>query len=471
MAGALVSGIRAYTSAIKAMPYSQSMFAQALGDPSKFRFSLNGEYTAYRVITGETAGNYDGTTGFNAGPIDLDVWAELRAEFDRSIAFAVDYISELNTILSGMTLTGTEKLKASWRRLGPEIDAVSCATIYNQIPASNQIVNTTAGYKTDADNIVQTLINMDNNLFDLGWYGDVAVMLASNIAGYLSQAIIQFNGLASGAMLAPVTSQEVTRRVNFRGQDYFDGGLHLTYEVLRFQNRMFIYKVPRQCMVSNVVLLDKVSDGQVEGGWIPDTDADGFHSIDMMVIPVDAAAVSVRHVVSSMTVPLAAYNIDKFNVNNELSALNDIYDGQVVVENIGIDQTGDRFKYMNRIKYGAVVFEGLAHLIYAVYNTTAATAAVTGVAVNDTAVGPGGGSVIVTATGTNMVGAIAQLFDSAGTAKVGKPVALSGSGTVQVGLLAIPANTSAAAVNYTVKVSIDNGDTWATQTATVTANK
>lgn len=471
MPGALISGIRAYTSATKAMPYSQSMFAQALGDPSKFRFSLNGEYTAYRVITGETAGNYDGVTGFNAGPIDLDVWAELRAEFDRSIAFAVDYISELNTILAKMPLTGTEKLKASWRRLGPEIDAVSCATIYNQIPASNQIVNSTSGYQTDAENIVQTLINMDNNLFDLGWYGDVAVMLASNIAGYLSQAIIQFNGLASGAMLAPVTSQEVTRRVNFRGQDYFDGGLHLTYEVLRFQNRMFIYKVPRQCMVSNVVLLDKVSDGQVEGGWIPDTDADGFHSIDMMVIPVDAAAVSVRHVVSSMTVPLAAYNIDKFNVNNELSALNNIYDGQVVVENIGIDQTGDRFKYMNRIKYGAVVFEGLAHLIYAIYNTTAATAAVTGVAVNDTAVGPGGGSVIVTATGTNMVGAIAQLFDSAGTSKVGKPVALSGSDTVQVGLLAIPANTTAAAVTYTVKVSVDNGTTWAAKTATVTSNK
>lgn len=470
MPGALISGIRSYTSAIKAMPYSQSMYAQALGDPSKFRFSPNGEYNAYRVITGETAGNYDGVTGFNAGPIDLDVWAELRAEFDRSIAFAVDYISELNTILAGMPLTGTEKLKASWRRLGPEIDAVSCATIYNQIPAGNQIVNSTSGYQTDADNIVQTLINMDNNLFDLGWYGDVAVMLASNIAGYLSQAIIKFNGLASGAMLAPVTSQEVTRRVNFRGQDYFDGGLHLTYEVLRFQNRMFIYKVPRQCMVSNVVLLDKVSEGQLEGGWIPDTDADGFHSIDMMVIPVDAAAVSVRHVVSSMTVPLAAYNVDKFNVNNELSALNSIYDGQVVVENIGIDQTGDRFKYMNRIKYGAVVFEGLAHLIYAVYNTTAASAAVTGVVTNATTVGPNGGSVIVTATGTDMVGAIAQLFDSAGSSKIGNPVALSGSGTVQVGLLAIPANATEAPVEYTVKVSVDNGTSWADQTVKVTAN-
>lgn len=470
MNGVLVSGIRAYTSALKAMPYAQSMFAQALGDPSRFRYSVFGEYTAYRTIVGETAGNYDGAEGFNAGPIDMDVWAQLRAEYDRQIAFAVDYIDEMNTVLSGMTLTGTEKLKASWRRLGPEIDAVACATIYNQIPAGNQIVNSTSGYQTDADHIVQTLINIDNVLYDMGWYGDVAVMLSSNIAGYLSQAIIQYNGLASGAMLAPVTSSNVYRRVNFRGEDYFDDGLHLTYEVLRFQSRMFIYKVPRQCMVTNVTLLDKKSEGQIEGGWIPDTDADGFHSIDMMVIPIEAAALSVRHVVSSMTVPLAAYNIDKFNVNNELSALNDMYDGQVVVENIGIDQTGDRFKYMNRIKYGAVVFEGLAHTIFAIYNTTDASAAVTGVAVNADTVGPEGGSVIVTATGTDMVGAIAQLFDSAGSSKIGNPVALSGSGSVQVGLLAIPANNTEAPVTYTVKVSIDNGTNWGTQTATVKAN-
>ena len=67
-----------------------------------------------------------------------------------------------------------------------------------------------------------------------------------------------------------------------------------------------------------------------------------------------------------------------------------------------------------------------------------------------------------------MVGAIAQLFDSAGSSKIGNPVALSGSGSVQVGLLAIPANNTEAPVTYTVKVSIDNGTNWGTQTATVT---
>ena len=468
--GALVSGIRAYTSAVKSMPYSQSMFAQALADTSKFRYSLFGEYTAVREITGEAAGNYDSSEGFSANAIDLDVWNEFRAEWDREISFSVDYLDEMNTILRGMTLTGTEKLKASWRRLGPEIDAVSCASIWNQMPAGNQHANTENGYKTDADNIVQTLIDKDNELYDMGWYGDVAVMLSSAVASTLSQAIIKYNGLASGAMLTPVESARVTRRVDFRGEDYFEDGLHFKYEVLRFQTRMFIYKVPRQCMVSNVILLDKKTSGQTAGGWIPDTKASGFHNIDMLIVPVDAAALSVRHIVSSLTVPLQAYNVEKFDVNAELSGLNQMYDGQVYIENIGIDQNADRFKYMNRIKYGVAVFGVMAHTIIGVYNASSADATVTGVTVSANNVGADGAGVIVTASGSGLTGVTAQLFDSEGISAIGDKVALTGSKNVQVGVVSVPGNATGEAVTYTVKVSTDNGSTWAAQTAKVTVS-
>lgn len=468
--GALVSGIRSYTSAVKSMPYSQSMFAQALADTSKFRYSVFGEYTAVREITGEAAGNYDSCEGFNASCIDLDVWNEFRAEWDREISFSVDYLDEMNTILRGMTLTGTEKLKASWRRLGPEIDAVSCASIWNQMPAGNQHASTENGYKTDIDNIVQTLIDKDNELYDMGWYGDVAVMLSSAVASTLSQAIIKYNGLASGAMLTPVESARVTRRVDFRGEDYFEDGLHFKYEVLRFQTRMFIYKVPRQCMVSNVILLDKKTSGQTAGGWIPDTSASGFHNIDMLIVPVDAAALSVRHIVSSLTVPLQAYNVEKFDVNAELSGLNQMYDGQVYIENIGVDQNADRFKYMNRIKYGVAVFGVMAHTIIGVYNASSDAATVTGVTVSADNVGADGAGVIVTVSGSGLTGAVAQLFDSEGTSAVGDKVALTGSKNVQVGVLNVPGNVTGSAVEYTVKVSTNNGSTWATQTATVTVN-
>ena len=468
--GALVSGIRSYTSAVKSMPYSQSMFAQALADTSKFRYSLFGEYTAVREITGEAAGNYDSREGFNAYCIDLDVWNEFRAEWDREISFSVDYLDEMNTILRGMTLTGTEKLKASWRRLGPEIDAVSCASIWNQMPAGNRHANDEAGYMTDADSIVQTLIDKDNELYDMGWYGDVAVMLSSAVASNLSQAIIKYNGLASGAMLTPVESARVTRRVDFRGEDYFEDGLHFKYEVLRFQTRMFIYKVPRQCMVSNVILLDKKTSGQTAGGWIPDTRALEFHNIDMLIVPVDAAALSVRHIVSSLTVPLQAYNVEKFDVNAELSGLNQMYDGQVYIENIGIDQNADRFKYMNRIKYGVAVFGVMAHTIIGVYNASRAAATVTGVTVSADNIGADGAGVIVTASGSGLNGVIAQIFNSEGTYPIGDKVALTGSKNVQVGLLNIPVNNTGEAVTYTVKVSTDNGSTWAAKTAKVTVS-
>lgn len=466
--GALVSGIRSYTSAVKSMPYSQSMFAQALADTSKFRYSAFGEYTAVREITGEAAGNYDSCEGFNASCVDLDVWNEFRAEWDREISFSVDYLDEMNTILRGMTLTGTEKLKASWRRLGPEIDAVSCASIWNQMPAGNQHASTEDGYKTDADNIVQTLIDKDNELYDMGWYGDVAVMLSSAVASTLSQAIIKYNGLASGAMLTPVESARVTRRVDFRGEDYFEDGLHFKYEVLRFQTRMFIYKVPRQCMVSNVILLDKKTSGQTAGGWIPDTSASNFHNIDMLIVPVDAAALSVRHIVSSLTVPLQAYNVEKFDVNAELSGLNQMYDGQVYIENIGVDQNADRFKYMNRIKYGVAVFGVMAHTIIGVYNASNTAATVTSVGVSADNVGADGAGVIVTVSGSGLTGVVAQLFDD--TEAVGNKVALTGSKNVQVGVISVPGNATGEAAEYTIKVSTDGGSTWVAQTATVTVN-
>lgn len=469
MPNALRSGIRAYTSAIKSMPYSQSMFAQALADTSKFRYSEFGEYTAVREITGEAAGNYDGCKGFSANCIDLDVWSEFKAEFDREISYSVDYLDEINSILRGMELTGTLKLKASWQRLGPEVDAVSCATIYNQIPSGNQHSNTETGYQTDKANIIQTLIDIDNRLYDMGVYGDVAVMMASNIATNLSVAIKEANGLASGAMLAPVTSR-VERQVNFRGEDYFEDGLHFKYEVLRFQSRLFIYKVPKQCMIDKVLLLDKKTDGQTAGGWVPDT---GYKPIDLLIVPTEAAALSVRHIVSSLTVPLNAYNVDKFNVNDELSGLNQMYDGQVILENIGIDQTGDRFSYKNRIKYGAAVFSVLAHTIIGIHGAVAATPSVNTVSVDPGSVDSNGGGVVLTVSGSNLTGAISQLFTKSGDLgsedykAAGPMVPLSGSPEAQVGIINIPANGTGTNIEYIVRVSTDHCSTWNSKTATV----
>ena len=221
-------------------------------------------------------------------------------------------------------------------------------------------------------------------------------------------------------------------------------------------------------MISNVILLDKHSAGQTAGGWIPDTSAPGFHNIDMLVVPVDAAALSVRHIVSSLTVPLQAYNVEKFDINAELSGLNQMYDGQVYIENIGVDQNADRFKYMNRIKYGVAVFGVMAHTIFGIYNAGSASAVVNSVSVSANTIDSEGAGVIVTVSGSGLTGTVAQLFKN--TEAVGSKIALTGSGNVQVGVISIPGNATEEAIEYTLKVSTDGGSTWASQTATVTVN-
>ena len=471
--GALISGARAYSSAVRHMPYSQSAFARAIADTSRFRYSAFGAATLIREIVGETAGTYDACNGFNAPCISLTSWSEFKAEYDREISFRVDWKEEMNNILNGMTLTSTEKMKASWRMLGAEIDAVSCAKIFNKTPSGNQHANTEDGYKVDADNIIATLISMDNRLFNEGVNGDVAVMLSTKAYANLSNAIKNANGLASGVMLSPVK-----RKVDF----WFEGeatpaeeeGLHFIYNIFKFQSRMYIYPVPDRSMISDVVLLDKKSAGQTAGGWIPDADA---KAVDMLVVPMAAAALSVRHIVSSMTIPLNAYRVDTFDVNKELVGLNNMYGGQVYVENIGIDQSGDMYKYMNRIMYGVAVFKTWAHTIFAVYNETALTPSVTSVTVDPATIDSHGGGVTVAVAGSDLPNVVAGLFTSDGNSgsptytPVGDPVMLNGSKSNQYGIIGIPANVTAADISYFVRVSTDGGKTWDTKNAAVKSLK
>lgn len=361
MASAIVSGAKMYTSAVKIYPYMNSKFAQALGDNQKFKFSAFGEATMVREIVGVSAGSYDGS-GWNATDDTGSGWTPHTAEFDREISFAVDAVEEMNSILNGMELTGLLKAKASWKKLGPEIDAVSCATISSAVPVGNSKLNTADGYKTDVDNIIPTIIAVRQQIFDLGYAGDIALMMDSATYGVLTNAFVKGFGLASGAMLTTVSANIAPTE-----KDYFEDTLEFKGTITRFMDNVYIYVVPSTSMINKVIMLDKKTTGQEAGGFAPDSTTAGFHNVNMLFVPKEAAALSVRHLVGNMTVPQRFADQSGFDIANELEGLNNMYDGVTGVQNIGIDQNGDQFRYLNRIKYGPTTFETQAHLLFEIH--------------------------------------------------------------------------------------------------------
>ena len=458
MAGNIIAGAKSYTSAIKKFPYMYSLYIQALANIKKFKYSQFGEETLVREIVGETAGNYG--TAWSSDAADMGVWTAHKALFDREIAFTVDAVEEMNSILSGMTLTGVEIMKASWKRLGPEVDAVTCARVSYNIPAGNKFSNLTPGYKTGVEDIIQTLINLRQKAYDAGVWGDIAVMIDSETFGNLTTAFVKNYGLASGVMLSKVKTHLATAVA-----DYNEDNLEFTGSVSKFMDNMYLYSVPSVSMVSQVLLLDKKSAGQKQGGWIADVTNDDFYRVKIQVIPEEAAALSTRHVVGNISVPIRFQSETGSATKTELEQINAMYDGVDTIENIGITQNGDYFWYQNRVKYGVAIFETQRQTMFEVYDGSASTLSVTSVTPAINVIGAEGGYVTVTVGGANLINNMGLQLFNGGTA-VGDPVATYGSATSQVGTIKVPANATTADITYTIKATAD-GTNYETVTGSI----
>lgn len=351
----IISGAKQYTSAVKVMPYANSRYARALSDNTKFKYSLMGGETMVMEITGETAGSYDPATGFHISNTAEGGWTAHTAEYDRELCLSGDAVDEMDNVLAGMPLIITEKAKASWKKLGPEIDALCASKVSANMPEENK--HTGVGYELTADKIIDTLNAMDLQFTNLGYDGEVAVMLNTKIAGNLRTALKDHSGLASNVMLsvAPTTG------------DYDGKTLEYTSKVTKFGDRFYIYEVPAASMGNKVIMLDKKSAGQEVGGFKLDTTAEGYHEVLAQFIALDSAALSIRHLVGNMTVPQRFLNLSDIQLNKELTALNQMYDGVAVIKSIGVDQEGDQIKIMSRIKYGPTFFETQKHLMFEIY--------------------------------------------------------------------------------------------------------
>lgn len=458
MAVNVIQGVINFTDQYILMPYRNSSVVAALGDNRKFNYSLYGEETAVREIRGVASKDYDPCNGWSDQCEVINPWRSFRANIDREISFRLDLLKETSSILPGMTPTGELTYEMSWRLMGAEIDAVSMGQFDAQIPTANKISNATAGYKTDPENIFNTLTNIEAWLTNQKIYGGAAVFMSASVFANLRVAMLKNYGLASGAMLRVVegVANPLDRRYGESGRL-----LEVNTEVYRWGD-LFIYQLPDDRMVNKVILLDGKSEGQTAGGWVPDLTDPNFHKIDMMVVPFEAAAIGVRHIIKEVMVPSVYRNYTPTGakLEQDLAKLTADYNNIINIQNIGITQQGDMFRWVGRVVWGLPVFSNWAQTILEIYNPAAVPpTAITGVTVEPSPVPQAGGSITVNVAGTSLSDGITVECYLGDVMIEGAEGTTAGSAVLQSCSITIPENDATAVRSITVKVDTGTGVT------------
>ena len=361
MANVVLSTAKVYSDAVVNQPWLKSKFA-ILADPTKFKFPLFGESILVRNVTAGNISNYDKDAGFSN---DASVsggsvtWQEIKAQYDRKYVVGVDAIDEANSILQGMTPSTPHAVARTYAKFAAEVDAVTCANIFNSIETSN--VYTDTQLPLDKENILATLNRIDTMMLDNQWDEDYFVWMASDVYNTFTDALVAKNALAN-----QVVAKEITVAARDIGAHEDVNGLAVTLSVYKYLQHMNIIVVPKSRMYSKVVLYDGKTGGQEAGGWAPDSDA---KNVKLLVAPLSAVALGIRHVVANMTVPYVFQNLVTPDVNKELETLSELYSGAVQVTNIGVNQTADQIKFMGRTIYGVAVFNALKNTLLAITNT------------------------------------------------------------------------------------------------------
>lgn len=466
MAANIIQNVINFTDQYILMPYRNSSVVAALGDNRRFRFSLFGESTAVREITGVNSKAYDPCNGWSDECEVINPWREFRANIDREISFKLDLLREASSILPGMTPTGELTYEMSWRLMGAEIDAVSMGMLDSQIPTANKVSNVTEGFQVDPSNILKTLTNLEAWLVNNKVYGGAAVFMSASVFKNLRLAMIENYGLASGAMLQVMNgvANPVDRRYGESGRL-----LEVNTQVYRWGD-LFIYEIPDDRMVNKVILLDGKSDGQKLGGWVPDYTDPDFHKIDIMVVPFISAAIGVRHIIKEVMVPsvFRDYTPSGAKLEQDLADLAASYNGVINIQNIGITQQGDMFRWVGRVVWGLPVFSNWAQTILEIYDPAQAEpTSITTVSVKPNIIPQTGGNVLVNINGVNLNSGISvecyignDLLDGA----VGKTM---GSPELQSCQISIPVNASTTSRSITIEVDTGTG---VTHQETVTQN-
>ena len=167
-------------------------------NPANQILTPKGKVTRVRQYESGMAGNYSKTKGWMTqyGTGKGVQWIEYKAPYDRAKILTTDAIDEEQSFAVGMT-PSIELLNADFldNQLPREIDATNISTWYNQVPAANKHENTENGFKTDADNILATLNNLDRLIFNSGYDRDTVLFMNSETYANMISAITNIKNI------------------------------------------------------------------------------------------------------------------------------------------------------------------------------------------------------------------------------------------------------------------------------------
>ena len=154
--------------------------------------------------------------------------------------------------------------------------------------------------------------------------------------------------------------------------------------------------MPDDRMYTLITMLDGYSEGQEDGGYIPDTEAEGFAQIDLLAIPIEAAFTNTRYMIDNFLVPASMPGLNYTNI--DLRKLNERMYGNVEIGFAGINQKANAFEYDVRAIYGGDIFDNRARNCFAV-TSAAEEVSVTKIIVNGAGtITEDGGTLLMEAT-------------------------------------------------------------------------
>lgn len=337
-------GMVAYAKGINE-PFAQECKVYPFNDPTRQVLDIKGKTTAIREIKTTGAVDYIGGWPDGVGTAESD-YIEYYAPYDRAFSASIDSVKEAQSFIEGAkpTLNGVMETFIK-TKLAPEVDTAVLSRFASQIPVGNAHAVTDSGYGVGSSDIFATLTNIERDIANAGYDGEVAVFISATVNASLEQALIGSNILANETVIKRVLTRE----------ELAEGFGPLEVEIrARKINNLIIISVPDDRMVGKAYMLNGIDPGQQNGGIIPAKNLSSYFDIKILAIPFDAAFANIRHIVSQVFVPAM---IDAVDTAENINLVNQKMFGILTLENCGINQAADGYKANIRCLYGGDIFQ------------------------------------------------------------------------------------------------------------------
>ena len=370
MAFTVYDGIEAFAKRAL-LGYYQGCKTSIFNDPKNQILVPKGKVTRVRQIESGGAGTYNKSKGWMTtyGQGKGVEWKSYQADFDRAKILVTDAIDEEQSFANGMT-PSIELLNTDFidNQLGREVDASNIAKWMSRVPAANVHEAGTTNFDITPTGILATLNNLDKDVFDSGYDGDTVLFMSSDVYSNFISAIQNKFGLASNILMEKTATIYLDTGMGELIKDK-DSSIKVTITFEQY-GHFLIVRMPTDRMYNKIVMLSGDPDdaGQEAGGYVPDTEAEGFAAVNLLAIPISAGFTNMRYMVDNFLYPAYLASIGNYT-KIDLRTLSERMFGNVEINNAGINQKACAFEYDIRAIYGGDLFDNRKRNCFAVVTT------------------------------------------------------------------------------------------------------